>query len=131
MTKSAALERFRFCGVNPSQLATRVTFGLCALIAAITLIAALRMFIPLFAAPDAAAVRHSINTSASRWAPTADDAELGAPEPVRIANPFDASEVFEFPAGTTPADARAAVADTLLQRARERYAQLDSRSASH
>jgi hypothetical protein len=43
-----------------------------------------------------------------------------APEPVRYTNPFDASEVFEFPPGTTEVEARDAVADLLLQRARDR-----------
>jgi len=40
--------------------------------------------------------------------------------PVRYANPFDPSEVFEFPAGTSRAAAREAVAEMLLQRAIER-----------
>jgi hypothetical protein len=39
---------------------------------------------------------------------------------VKIANPFDASEVFEFPASMSESDARDAVAEFLLQRARER-----------
>jgi hypothetical protein len=43
-----------------------------------------------------------------------------APPPVRFTNPFDKSEVFEFPAGTTRAEARDAVADILLQRAQGR-----------
>jgi len=42
--------------------------------------------------------------------------------PTRFANPFDASEVFEFPPGTTKDVAREWVAETLLQRARERRA---------
>jgi len=42
--------------------------------------------------------------------------------PVKIRNPFDANEVFEFPAGTDPAAARESVAQLLLQRARERQA---------
>jgi len=42
--------------------------------------------------------------------------------PVTFANPFDASEIFEFPAGTTQTEAHDAVADLLLQRARERRA---------
>jgi hypothetical protein len=42
---------------------------------------------------------------------------------VRVINPFDATEVFEFPAGTSPADGRAQVAQKLLQRARERQSQ--------
>lgn len=44
------------------------------------------------------------------------------PEPVRFANPFDKNEVFEFPAGTSKEDARAAVANILLERASERRA---------
>lgn len=42
------------------------------------------------------------------------------PKPVFFANPFDASEVFQFPPGTTETEARDAVADALLKRARER-----------
>ena len=49
-------------------------------------------------------------------------------EPVWVRNPFDKSEVFEFPAGTTEQQANDAVADMLLQRAMERQAQYD---ASH
>ena len=40
--------------------------------------------------------------------------------PVRFKNPFDASEVFEFPAGTSQTEVRSAVAELLAQRARER-----------
>jgi hypothetical protein len=40
--------------------------------------------------------------------------------PVRFKNPFDASEVFEFPAGTSLTEMRDAVAELLAQRARER-----------
>jgi hypothetical protein len=40
--------------------------------------------------------------------------------PVRVRNPFDAREVFEFPAGTTQAEARQKVAQALLQRAVDR-----------
>jgi hypothetical protein len=43
-----------------------------------------------------------------------------AATPVRFPNPFDASEVFEFPAGTSEADAHDAVAKLLLKRARDR-----------
>ena len=41
-------------------------------------------------------------------------------EPMRVANPFDSSEVFEFPAGTSEADAREAVAGFLIERAARR-----------
>jgi hypothetical protein len=40
--------------------------------------------------------------------------------PVRFKNPFDASEVFEFPAGMSRAEMRDAVAELLAQRALER-----------
>jgi hypothetical protein len=41
--------------------------------------------------------------------------------PVRIRNPFDRSEVFEFPPGTSRRKARQAVANLLLERARDRH----------
>ena len=41
-------------------------------------------------------------------------------EPLSVANPFDASEIFEFPAGTSEADAREAVAGFLIERASSR-----------
>jgi len=44
-----------------------------------------------------------------------------ATEPMRFKNPFDRSEVFEFPPGTTPAAARQAVAELLMERARDRH----------
>ena len=40
--------------------------------------------------------------------------------PVRFTNPFDASEVFEFPPDTSVTEAHDAVANLLLQRARDR-----------
>jgi hypothetical protein len=42
---------------------------------------------------------------------------------VQVRNPFDATEVFAFPAGTTKTKAREAVAKMLLRRARERFGQ--------
>jgi hypothetical protein len=54
----------------------------------------------------------------------ADVAPAGPAEPqgapVRIRNAFDAMEVFEFPHGTTASEARKAVAELLLSRARDR-----------
>jgi hypothetical protein len=49
-----------------------------------------------------------------------------APElpPVYVKNPFDESEIFELPAGTSDSEARAYVASVLLQRASERQAML-------
>ena len=43
--------------------------------------------------------------------------------PVRVANPFDTTEVFEFPAGTTDAESREKVAALLVHRAQERLNQ--------
>jgi hypothetical protein len=42
---------------------------------------------------------------------------------VRVINPFDATEVFEFPAGTSRAESHEKVAQILMQRARERQSQ--------
>jgi hypothetical protein len=44
--------------------------------------------------------------------------------PTRFTNPFDVSEIFEFPPGTPEDTARASVAETLLLRARERGTQV-------
>jgi hypothetical protein len=41
--------------------------------------------------------------------------------PVQVVNPFDKTEVFEFPAGTSGDESREKVAQILLQRARERH----------
>jgi hypothetical protein len=59
-------------------------------------------------------------------APLAEVTPAGPAEPhgapVRIQNAFDATEVFEFPPGTTESEAREAVAELLLSRARDRRA---------
>ena len=52
-------------------------------------------------------------------------------ELVKIANPFDATESFEFPPGTSLEDARQAVADFLLNRARARQAAAEVRLRNH
>jgi hypothetical protein len=44
-------------------------------------------------------------------------------EPVRFKNPFDHNEVFEFPPGTSLTEARQAVAQLLMERARDRHVQ--------
>jgi hypothetical protein len=41
-------------------------------------------------------------------------------EPVTFANPFDATEIFQFPSGTSEIEARQSVAELLMERARER-----------
>jgi hypothetical protein len=49
--------------------------------------------------------------------------------PVRFRNPFDASEVFEFPPGTSDDSARESVAAMLLQRARDRQVTQDGKNS--
>lgn len=58
----------------------------------------------------------------THWSPMPDPVTTVAEEekPTLFANPFDASEVFELPPGLTRDEARAMVADILLQRAGER-----------
>lgn len=53
------------------------------------------------------------------------------PPPVRFANPFDATEVFEFPSGTSKSAAREAVAKLLTERARGRHYLLRAKRAHH
>jgi hypothetical protein len=45
-----------------------------------------------------------------------------APPTVKLVNPFDPSEVFEFPPGTSDDEARDSAAALLLERARQRLA---------
>jgi len=52
--------------------------------------------------------------------PSATHSLASLDSPVRFGNPFDASEVFEFPPGTSVDQARQSVAAILLQRARDR-----------
>ena len=70
--------------------------------------------------------RHPPAPAVTSAAPLAEVAPAGPAEPqgalVRITNAFDATEVFEFPHGTTESEAREAVAERLLSRARDRRA---------
>jgi hypothetical protein len=50
-------------------------------------------------------------------------------EPLRVANPFDSTEVFEFPAGTSEADAHEAIVGFLLERATRRGVSGEQRHA--
>jgi hypothetical protein len=58
-------------------------------------------------------------------------ASKGEGKPVLFANPFDGKEVFEFPAGTTEAEARDQVAEILMERAMERQRKFDARVSSN
>jgi hypothetical protein len=66
----------------------------------------------------------AITRARAAAAPVAEVAPAGPAEPqgapVRIRNAFDATEVFEFPHGTTESEAREAVTELLLSRARDR-----------
>ena len=64
-------------------------------------------------------------------APAPTDASASTLEraPVRFANPFDATEVFEFPPGTSVEEAREAAAEILINRARGRHFRHERRSA--
>jgi hypothetical protein len=59
----------------------------------------------------------------------AEDTSEPESAPVRVKNPFDDSEVFEFPPGTSDVEARDAVADVLLKRALERRPTISERRA--
>jgi len=59
--------------------------------------------------------------------PIARPVPLPTEPPVRFANPFDPTEVFEFAAGTSARDARDAVAKILTERARERLAMITTK----
>jgi hypothetical protein len=64
----------------------------------------------------------AVTAQAPRPTPPPPPAEVPAPagEPVLFKNPFDRTEVFEFPPGTTQAEARDAVAKALMERAEGR-----------
>jgi hypothetical protein len=59
-------------------------------------------------------------------APVETPAPAPPQEPVSFVNPFDSAEIFLFPAGTSQSEARDAVAEFLLERARERAAESES-----
>jgi hypothetical protein len=66
----------------------------------------------------------------SRAAPIIPASPASAPLPVRFANPFDATEVFEFPPGTSETEAHDAVAGLLMKRAQDRRADRPERFAA-
>ena len=71
-------------------------------------------------------VRHTVRTET----PPGATLPTRSPEsPVRFRNPFDASEVFEFPPGTSDDSARESVAAMLLQRARDRQATQEAKNS--
>jgi len=114
---------------DPYALAARIALSLCGLVAAVTMAAALYIQLPSLRANSATTSLAPHETAQQRWsmAMSEPDGEpVAVANPVRIANPFDETELFEFPAGTTDAEARAAMTEVLMERARERYARLES-----
>jgi hypothetical protein len=123
MTKAASLTPTQpMLTADAYALVARIALSLSGLVAAATMAAALYIQIPSLRSAPATTIPAPHDT-AQRWSKAIDEPEG---EPVRIANPFDKSEVFEFPEGTSEAEARAAMTEMLMERARERYAQLDS-----
>lgn len=59
-------------------------------------------------------------SAAENTRPADPQSEPPEPQSVRIQNPFDASETFEFPSGTNEMEARQSVTTQLLERARSR-----------
>jgi hypothetical protein len=76
------------------------------------------------AKPVVAAAKTIVHRAVPRAAPAPPVADDPPTPPVQFANPFDPSEIFEFPAGTSETEAKQAVADMLLQRARDRQSSL-------
>jgi hypothetical protein len=66
-------------------------------------------------------VAHRISTVTITAPFEAEQSAEALDSPVRFSNPFDASEVFEFPPGTSDEQARQSVAAILRQRARDRH----------
>lgn len=129
MTKSETLKSVHaMVAADPYAFAAKGAFWLSGVVAIGTLAAAVFTLTPaLNQRTDAGAL--TADAAATRWTPVvaaADEAE--SEPPVRVTNPFDASEVFEFPAGTTRAEARALMNEMLMERARERYARVERRS---
>jgi hypothetical protein len=125
MTKAASQRPTQpMAAADPYALTARIALWLSGLVASVTMAAALYMHVPSMHTARATPSPALQDTAQEPWSTATSEPEG---EPVRVANPFDASEVFEFPEGTSDAEARAAVAEALMKRAQDRYAQLDSR----
>ena len=100
----------------------RIDF-VCNVTFAVAVVAIAVAFLWPASAPHAAAA--ATVTSAAPLATVAPAAGPTEPPgtPVRVSNAFDATEVFEFPQGTPESEAREAVAELLLSRARDRRAE--------
>jgi hypothetical protein len=95
---------------RPGEVAIALSLAFAAIAAGYALYSAV-------GSPDAPRATTS-NSIADQELSSIQSVQVG--EPLRVANPFDASEIFEFPAGTSEADAHEAVAGFLLERATRR-----------
>lgn len=88
----------------------------------LSLIAAVGIVGATYVVASSDGATQSAANASQRVAPSESPApqQFADTKPVRFTNPFDAEEVFEFPAGTTETQARDAVADVLLKRAMSR-----------
>lgn len=84
---------------------------------ALAVLTGLILYRPAIVAPPAPDVAMMIPESTKMSPPISPEP---ARPPVRFANPFDRSEVFEFPAGTSRTEARRKVAQLLMERAHGR-----------
>lgn len=77
----------------------------------------------VFRVPDRSPPPSTITSAAWVVSAPAAPTESQDAAPVRVRNPFDATEVFEFPAETSRTEAREAMAELLMKRARDRLGQ--------
>jgi hypothetical protein len=110
----AGYDTFVYTRTRRADVAGTITFAalVCGITAAVGWHA-------LVAEPSARAIA---TTAVIQSAPAV-RVEPPPPAVVQVQNPFDATEIFEFPAETSEAEARTAIAELLLQRARERRQQ--------
>jgi len=114
---------------NSASLARGALAGIAAGLVIVVAIASLSTTrLTSAAKPNPLPETHKLVAASPAPAPTAAPAisepaqpTVAQAQPLRFKNPFDKSEVFEFPAGTTLQEARASVADLLRQRAQDRH----------
>jgi hypothetical protein len=104
----------------------RIALALTLAVAAVSVFGARYQYQPPIPERPASPPSNSLQSEPASFekAPLATDSQR---PPVLFRNPFDASEVFEFPPDTSRAEARAAVADLLVKRATERQQQTETR----
>jgi len=112
--------------VTATRRSARVTARIAGAASAVVVAAGAGVWAVNADAPDAVDPPPVIEMAAVE-APAVTQPAVPEGPPVRVRNPFDKGEVFEFPPGTSDEEAHAAVADALMQRAMERQARLDTR----